>query len=368
MPVDVELRVDKLIFHDTMYPAITVKYNSLSKELFVENKTISGSILLNEDRKIDVKLDKLELQSDAMKKNELVDYLKEEYAKQHLPVISFACEYLKLGERRFEKVNIELLPKEYGYEIKKFSIMNDSVLLEGQGEWKFDTQDLTQLTGNAYTNNFGKVLAEWVNSTSMSKGKGDVKFNLQWSGNPTQFDVLKIEGSLHIDLRSGSFIGVNPGLGRVIGLLNIDSLQKRLKLDFSDVVSKGFVFDKFIADVKLTPGYIASDNIMINSSSARIELAGRAGIKSREVDFIMHVTPKTGASLPVAAALAVGNPAIGGAVGAAIWLFDQASGSKISEMNKYKYKVTGTWDSPKIEEITADKAAAKSDGQGEKKQ
>ena len=157
-----------------------------------------------------------------------------------------------------------------------------------------------------------------------------------------------LDGTSHIDLRSGNLTNVNPGLGRIIGLLSLETIQRRLQLDFSDLLSRGFAFDKLVADVKLQSGKLTSENIFINSPAAKIEMYGKTAIKSKDLDFTMYVTPKVGASLPIAAAIAVGSPV----VGAAIWLFDKASGSKISDITKYKYMVTGTWDAPKINEIS----------------
>lgn len=195
--------------------------------------------------------------------------------------------------------------------------MNDSILLQAQGQWQMDNKNYMQFC-NAYAKNLGKGLADWGYGNSIAKGQGEVNFSLAWDGDPTQFELTKLGGAGHIDMRNGVLTDVNPGLGRVVGLLNIDSIKRRLQLDFSDVLNKGFTFDKLTADLKLQPGNLNTENVSINSPSARIELAGNANLKTHGVDFVMHVRPKTGASLPVAAAIAAGNPAIG----AALWLFD----------------------------------------------
>ncbi len=350
LPIILDLNINTLKFQGTDYSSLKVKYFTERNELFVDSAIVTGTFTLSPDHdKIDVKLSKLNLPEQRGSNTALLNYIQEKRIANQLPLIQFSCDNLIIKKHAFKKINVELLPRTYGYEITNFAINNDNIMLQAQGRWQMENKQLTVISGNAYTKNFGKVLAEWGYVDSMTRGKGEINFSIQWDGSPTDFDLHKLEGTSHVDLRSGSLTNVNPGLGRVIGLLSLESIQRRLQLDFSDLLSRGFAFDKLIADVNLQPDTIKSENILINSPAAKIEINGKTAIKSKQLDFTMFVTPKVGAGLPIAAAIAVGNPA----VGAAIWLFDKASGSKISEIAKYKYSVTGTWDKPKIDEISS---------------
>lgn len=350
LPIVLDLNINTLKFRGVDYSALKIKYFTERNELFVDNPIVTGTFILSPDHdKIDVKLTKLSIPEQSGRNTALLDYIQDKRVANQLPLVQFYCENLIIKKHTFKKINVELLPRTYGYEITNFAITNDNIMLQAQGRWQMENKQFTVISGNAYTQNFGKVLAEWGYVDSMTRGKGEINFSIQWDGSPTDFDFLKLEGASHIDLRSGSLTNVNPGLGRVIGLLSLESIQRRLQLDFSDLLSRGFAFDKFVADVNLQPDRVKSNNILINSPAAKIEINGKTAIKSKELDFTMFVTPKVGAGLPIAAAIAVGNPA----VGAAIWLFDKASGSKISEIAKYKYSVTGTWDKPKIDEISS---------------
>lgn len=350
LPIVLDLNINTLKFQGTDYNTLKVKYYTERNQLFVDSPIVTGTFMLSpEHDKVDVKLTKLNVPEQRGNNTALLNYIQEKRAANQLPLIQFSCENLLVKKHTFKKVNVELLPRTYGYEITNFTIANDNIMLQAQGRWQMENKQFTVVSGNAYTQNFGKVLAEWGYVDSMTRGKGEINFSIQWDGGPTDFDLHKLDGASHIDLRSGSLTNVNPGLGRVIGLLSLESIQRRLQLDFSDLLSRGFAFDKFVADVNLRPDTITSENVLINSPAAKIEINGQTAIKSKQLDFTMFVTPKVGAGLPIAAAIAAGNPA----VGAAIWLFDKASGSKISEIAKYKYSVTGTWDKPKIDEISS---------------
>ena len=79
----------------------------------------------------------------------------------------------------------------------------------------------------------------------------------------------------------------------------------------------------------------------------RIKLNGNVNLISKIIDMDMLVMPKVRAGLPVAAAVATGNPI----VGAVVLAFDKTFGLKLDKMSRYNYKITGTLDSPVIKDL-----------------
>lgn len=271
---------------------------------------------------------------------------------------------LSLGENGFEvelSVKVLELDKErYGpasaylqSENKKLNMNNvvftaNGLQYVGQGVWDTSVSPVkTELKGNVSSQNVGVALNTLGYPDTIHGGKGDFEFDLTWQGAPFHFDLSKITGKSKFNLKSGQLIGVDPGLGRVLGLLSLDNIQRRLQLDFSDIFQDGMSFDVLTAKVVFKDSRADSDYILIDGPAARIELYGGADILTREVDFRMAVTPKVSGTLPVAAAIAAANPA----VGAAVWLFDKATGSKFQAIANYYYRVSGTWDKPEITEI-----------------
>ncbi len=286
LPIEADLHVGVLNFYGEEYRPVHLKYNSVRHELYVDSPVLTGTIAINQDADaVAIKLDKLNVPATRVKSNALIDLLREKRAAGKLPVLQFYCAKLQFNKHDFHKISLELLPRTYGYEIVNFSINNENLILQAQGSWQMDNKPITTLTGNINSQNFGKVMTEWGYPNSISRGKGELNFTIQWDGGPMDFDVLKVEGTSHLDLRAGSLTSVNPGIGRIIGLLSLDSIQRRLQLDFSDVISRGFAFDKLVADIKIDPGSVKSDNILINSPSAKIELAGKNWYKIARPGF-----------------------------------------------------------------------------------
>jgi uncharacterized protein (TIGR02099 family) len=347
---DFDIFVKELTFHGEKYSDVRAKYDLLSNNYDLETPIIKGVInITKEEDKIAITLDKFDVPPSKAKDNEIVAALRSKNIEKQLPIIQFYCENLRISGQNYRKVSMQLLPRTYGYEIIEFGFSNDNILLQAQGRWQMDNPEFTELSGNAYAKNLGLIVKDLSFGKSIGKGNGELNFSLQWPGDPTQFALAKVEGTSHLELQNGFINGVNPGLGRMIGLLNLESIQRRLKLDFSDLNNKGLAFDTLSSDLDLKNATVSTNKMLINCPSARIELNGKSNLETHELDFNIFVTPKVGVGLPVAAAIAVANPL----VGAAVWLVDQASGSKISEITRYKYKVSGTWESPKIEEVTA---------------
>jgi hypothetical protein len=83
--------------------------------------------------------------------------------------------------------------------------------------------------------------------------------------------------------------------------------------------------------------------MLIDAPAARITMHGRAGFRARDYDLTIDVVPHLGGALPVVGAV------IGGPVGAAAGLVVQGLvGKGINRAAGSVYRVTGSWDKPRI--------------------
>ena len=131
-----------------------------------------------------------------------------------------------------------------------------------------------------------------------------------WNGGPDAFDVTQLDASLHADVRDGRLPEIEPGAGRVLGLLGIGQLRRRLTLDFSDFFSKGFAFDHLQGDIRLSQGSARTDNLFIKGPAADLNLRGSVNLRSQRFDQTVEVLPRSGGLLTAVGALAAG-PAAG---------------------------------------------------------
>jgi uncharacterized protein YhdP len=159
-------------------------------------------------------------------------------------------------------------------------------------------------------------------------------------------DVDKVQGNMNLFLRAGQMLEVDPGAGRLFGMLSLQTLPRRLFLDFSDVFDKGFGFSRIKGGFRIEGGDAYTSNLYLDGPAARVDISGRAGLAEQDYDQQAVVTPKVAESLPVLGALTA-TPQIG----AAILFVKKLFQSDIDEATKTQYTITGKWSSPIITKL-----------------
>ena len=193
-------------------------------------------------------------------------------------------------------------------------------------------------------------MEEYGYARAITSGRSKAYTQLQWAGSPMDFSIASMAGTMDIDIRKGQLIDVEPGAGRVFGLLSLATLPRRLTLDFTDLFSKGFSFDVIKGDFTFDSGDAYTTNLYLDGPAARIDGSGRIGIANEDYDQLITVTPKLTSSLPVAGAI-VGGPVAGGVLFAVEKLF----GRSIDEISQYQYTMTGSWDDPVLVRLEKEK-------------
>src|SRR5207248_3104628 len=69
--------------------------------------------------------------------------------------------------------------------------------------------------------------------------RAHVKGTLAWDPAPQGLDWRRARGAVNLEFQDGQLRAVEPGAGRVLGLLNFYALPRRLTLNFRDIWSKG---------------------------------------------------------------------------------------------------------------------------------
>lgn len=185
----------------------------------------------------------------------------------------------------------------------------------------------------------------------IEKGETSLTLDAQWQGTPMDFSLSNLNGTLHMDINKGRFVEINPSAGRLFGLLSLQTLPRRLSLDFSDLFGKGLAFDSIEGRFNIEDGNAYTNNLAMTGPSVDINISGRTGLVDQDYDQIATVTPQITDSFPVASAL-FGPVGIG--VGAVIFLASeifQSLPDKINTILRKQYTITGAWDEPEVTKI-----------------
>jgi uncharacterized protein YhdP len=220
--------------------------------------------------------------------------------------------------------------------------------IEASGEWLGrGASARTRIDMAVDSNDFGGLLAGLGYGGQLAEGKGRATLAAAWPGTPGDFAALRLDGNLMLDLAGGRLVELEPGAGRVLGLLGIAQLPRRLALDFHDFFDKGFAFDKLQGHVRIGDGKASTDDLAIAGPSAEIRIRGTADLRAQTFDQAIEVVPHTGNLLTAVGAIA------GGPVGAAIGAAANAVLRKpLGQLSAKSYHVTGPWKEPKVDVVS----------------
>lgn len=148
--------------------------------------------------------------------------------------------------------------------------------------------------------NAGRLLAQLGITKDMAETVAALDFNLVWDAAPFQVSLAALKGQIDVNLKSGRLLSIEPGFGRVLGVLAMAQWIKRLQLDFSDIYEAGLTFNTIKGRFDLINGKAVTNNLVVDAIPAKITIAGNTDLVGRTVDHIVNVTPKSADALPIA--------------------------------------------------------------------
>lgn len=265
-------------------------------------------------------------------------------APASIPPLHLRVDDFRLGEAKFGAARLESAPGAQGMRISQLEATSPNMQMRATGDWTGDAaSSRSNFAIDLSSNNLGRMLDTLGYAGVVDGGKTLAQIQASWLGTPSSFALAKLNGALKISVAEGRILDVEPGVGRLFGLLSIREIPRRLALDFGDFFRSGMTFKSISGDFDLRDGDAITQNLHIASPSADIRVSGRTGLKARDYDQQMIVVPRVGGALPVVGAIA-GGP-VGAAAGLAVQtLFNRA----INSVTTARYHVTGSWENPVI--------------------
>jgi len=267
-----------------------------------------------------------------------------------IPGLDVRIADFRYKKRHLGAVRLETARVADGLRIEQLVVKPRSTTITTRGGWYIRGADQkSHVQVHVESNNIGHTLRALDYVGGIDKGKGKVNLELQWPGSFFDVNAENILGRMSLSLRDGYLLDVDPGAGRMFGLLSIQTLPRRLLLDFSDVFKKGFGFDVIKGSFTIEDGDAYTNDLYMDGPAARVDISGRIGLAQQDYDQLVTVTPHVAESLPVIGALAA-TPQIGAAILAIQKLFQPA----IDDVARNQYTITGSWNAPVIKKLRPD--------------
>ncbi|QIH06197.1 MULTISPECIES: YhdP family protein [unclassified Pseudomonas] len=266
---------------------------------------------------------------------------------KNVPPLDISIVQLFQGPDLIGRWALKVRPTPKGMTFSGLNLGLKGMLLEGEGGWEGQAGASTSwYRGRIGGKNLADVLKGWGFAPTVTSEDFHLDVDGRWPGSPAWVGLKRFSGSLDATLNKGQFVEVEGGAQalRVFGLLNFNSIGRRLRLDFSDLFGKGLSYDRVRGVLAASNGvYVTREPITLTGPSSNLELNGTLDMVADRVDAKLLVTLPVTNNLPIAA-LIVGAPAVGGA----LFLIDKLIGDRVARFASVKYNVKGPWKEPKI--------------------
>ncbi|MDX7988613.1 AsmA2 domain-containing protein [Xenorhabdus sp. 12] len=270
------------------------------------------------------------------------------YSLESWPALDVECTECWVAGLKLGKISASLKPEGGALVLSHGLIENDAGKLTLSARWhENNTESYTQTTGQFSGKKFDDMAAYLGFIVPIIDAPFTFDFNLKWKDVPWQPDLKTLDGTLNGKMKKGAISKLGGGrAGQLLRLVSFDALLRKLQLDFSDTFSNDFNFDSIRGDATVKRGVIDTDNFVIDGLAADINAKGSVDLVHRQINMDLVITPEISTTVGVATAFAV-NPVVGAAVFAAT----KALGPLWRKISVIRYRLTGSLEQPKIDEV-----------------
>lgn len=247
----------------------------------------------------------------------------------------------------FGRLELRATPATAGMRLDELKLDSPVMRVDARGDWVLvDDEQYSSFNIEFAAHDVGRALAGLGYAGTIRGGKGSSTIVARWRGPPTAFSLDRLSGSMTMSITDGRLLDVEPGAGRIFGLVSLQALPRRLTLDFSDFFGKGFGFDRIDGTFEIRDGVAHTGDLTMVGPAARVAAEGVVDLAARRYDQTITVVPSVGAGLPVAGVVAGG---VG--IGAAMLLMERVFKDDIERITRMRYRVTGPWEDPLVERV-----------------
>jgi uncharacterized protein YhdP len=262
-----------------------------------------------------------------------------------LPGMSLTVDDFQVGDKALGRLELRARNDKGAWHLDNLSLDNPDGGLKGKATWFNTGRDQTRLDFELTAKDMGKLLDRLGYADTVRRGKAKMTGDLQWNGPLTGIHYPSLNGQLNVEAEKGQFNKLEPGVGKLLGLISLQSLPRRLTLDFRDIFSDGLAFDSIEGKLSIRKGVMRTvEPLRISGPAAQVEMRGETDLKAETQDMQVTVRPELGGLAAVGAAALV-NPV----VGAAALVANTVLQKPLNRLFSYRYHVTGTWADPLVD-------------------
>lgn len=256
------------------------------------------------------------------------------------PIIDMNVNSFQLVRKQLGRLKMRGEPVEGAWALTSFDLNHQGVQTTAKGQWvnTKETGTITSFDIETEIDEAGGALQELDMGGFVSRGDGTLSANINWIGAPHEFDYSRLNGDFDLRVQDGELVKIEPGTGKLLGLLNFNAIARRLTLDFSDVFSSGLEFDRMRYVGVLADGEAILNQAYIFTPAVFVNMQGKLDLDNELIDMEIHLSPELGGNLTLLSTLA--NPA----AGALVFLTQQLFKDEMRSNSYKSYRALGNWE------------------------
>lgn len=265
---------------------------------------------------------------------------------QRLPALDVQVQEFTLNGRALGRLALQAGHEGQHWRINALELHTPEATLAASGQWSAARGQGSRFELNLDVRDGGALLTRFAMPGVVARSSGRISGNLRWDAAPWQPHWPSLGGQLKLQLGEGQFLKADPGIAKLLGVLSLQSLPRRLTLDFRDIFSAGFAFDAITGDVHLVAGSAVTRNLHMRGPQALVAMEGSANLVHETQDLRVLIVPNIDAGAAALAATAI-NPV----VGLSAFLAQLVLKKPLAHATTRQFAIEGTWSAPRVTPI-----------------
>ncbi|MGE5793821.1 MAG: YhdP family protein, partial [Bacteroidota bacterium] len=157
-----------------------------------------------------------------------------------LPALNIVADRYTLHGRDLGHLEVDAVNERGGWRLAKLALVAPEGAINATGLWQppgGTTAEQTDLEVTIRTDDAGKYLARFGHPDTLARGTAELDGRAKWLGPIWTIDFPSLSGEVTLRAEKGQFVKLKPGIGKLLGVLSLQSLPRRITLDFNDIFS-----------------------------------------------------------------------------------------------------------------------------------
>lgn len=265
---------------------------------------------------------------------------------QQLPVANVSIQQMVIARNDYGSWSGHIRPLAAGVKVEQLKGHWRHATIAGELTWtQQQAATSSHFKGTIESKNLKALQQSWGVRPLVLSDAASATVDVRWPAMPLSFGYQALQGTAAVTIgkcRLPHMENNNPLL-RLLGVLNVGSIARRLRFDFSDLYSKGLSCDSIKGDFGFNGPTLTIKQLHLESPSADVQLAGSTNLNTHQLDATMKVV------LPLSSNLYAGCLA-GPVACAGVFVFDRLFGNKLEKAAALKYHIGGSWSHPEVKD------------------